>query len=285
MTPSSPDLWTAWAGGGSEPCSWRLSWDQRPWAQSPEASCPGARRPGARLLLGCGSEAPGLWERRASRREVTRPPGHQRPTSSQGRGRALCWEKAAAPPLRTHPMPGMLRNMGSPSPEHPRTTRCQLDKGGWSRRQPPHTPSKKVLQEDKVLPESHPAPGAATEMRERRGSHSLRSLLWSPSLFTHHLQKLRDHRTEDQTRAAGCPQSLPRDSSALPPAVAPNTQEGPGTARAHLEDRTGPGSPCAPPLPSSPRPQGPHAPGLGAPLCEGSKNGIPFPTESTKWHA
>lgn len=262
MTPSSPDLWTAWAGGGSEPCSWRLSWDQRPWAQSPEASCPGARRPGARLLLGCGSEAPGLWERRASRREVPRCPGHQRPTSSQGRGRALCWEKAAAPPLRTHPMPGMLRNMGSPSPERPRTTRCQLDKGGWSRRQPPHTPSKKVLQEDKVLPESHPAPGAATEMRERRGSPGQpQPALSSVESFSVHSPPSKAKRPQDRGPDAGSGVSTVSPSGQLSPASRRRSQH-PGGAG---HGTSSPGGPHWPRLSVRPAPAVfPTAPG---PTC------------------
>ena len=117
-----------------------------------------------------------------------------------------------------------------------------------------------------VLPGSHPAPGQQPRGgrgRAARGSHGLRFLLWSPSLLS---PPSKAKRPKDRGPGSGprCPQSLPRDSSAPPPAFAPNTQEGPGTAQAHLEDHTAPGSPCALPQPSSPRPQGPHAAWTGS---------------------
>lgn len=90
-----------------------------------------------------------------------------------------------------------------------------------------HTASKKVLREDVVLPEGHRA----------RGSHSLHFLLLSPSLFTHHLQKLRDQRTEDQGVGSKVSTGLSLGTAqpCLPPLLP--TPEGLGTARAHLAPR------------------------------------------------
>ena len=107
----------------------------------------------------------------------------------------------------------------------------------------------------------------------------------SPSLLTHHLQKLRDQRTEDQEAGRGVHSlSLGTAQPCLPPSL-PTPRR--GRALRELTWRTTlPQALCVP----RPRrlPHGPRDhmwPGLGATLCEGSENRIPFPTESTKWHA
>ena len=113
-----------------------------------------------------------------------------------------------------------------------------------------------------------------------RGSHSLHFLLSSPSLFTHHLQKLRDQRTEDQGVGSKVSTGLSLGTAqpCRPPLLP--TPEGPGTARAHLaprEERTTlPQAlhvPHACRLPSSPRPQGPHVARTGSP-AQGPPNTV-----------
>lgn len=214
------------AGGGSEPHSWHLSWDRSPWGQRPEASCSGAR-----LLLGCGSEAPMLWERRASAREATRSPGHQRHASSRGRDRALSWEKAA--PRQRTSRAGHAQEDGQPWPCVPPDTTLPARQGRtFTTPTAPH-PQREGPLRGRRPPRESSCARVATEMRERKGSPGQPWPAFSSvESFFAHSPPSKAKRPKDRGPGSRprCPQSLPRDSSALPPAVTPNTQEGPGTA-------------------------------------------------------
>lgn len=201
-----------------------------------------------------------------SRREATRPPGHQRHASSWGGG----WREGTEPCPGKKPWPS--------GPQHALRARDAQEDGQPRPRAPGHHAAGRT-REDVHTANCHTLPARRSSERtwssqrviRARGSHSLHFLLLSPSLFTYHLQKLRDQRTEDQE--AGSKVSTGLSLGTAQPCLQPllPTPEGPGTARAHLgspEDHTAPRAlhvPHACRLPSSPRPQGPDAARTGSP--------------------
>lgn len=230
-----------------------------------------------------GADAPRprvFWERRAAQKgghTFTGPPEARlllgRGLRGGGQSPVLGKSHGPADPS-THSVPGMLRKMGSPGPApgHHAASRTREDV---------HTANRPTLPARR----SSERTWSSKRVIHARGSHSLHFLLLSPSLFTHHLQKLKDQRTEDQEVGSKVSTGLSLGTAqpCLPPLLP--TPEGPGTARAHLgspEDHTAPGSPCAPCLPPSPRPQGPNVARTGSP-AQGPPNTLGGQRESNSF--
>ena len=225
-----------------------------------------------------------LWERRASAREATRSPGHQRHASSRGRNRALSWEKAVprqrtprardaqedgqpwhcVPPDTTLPA-GQGRTFTTPTTPHPQ------QEGPLRGRGPPRESSRAraatEMRERKGSP-GQPRPGSNREEGEegQPGAAMACAFFCGVLLCSHHLQKLRDQRTEDQEAGRGVHSlSLGTAQPRLPPLL-PTPRR--GRALRKLTWRTTlPQAlrvPCPSRLPHGPRDH--MRPGLGATL-------------------